>query len=170
VASKTIDRLLFMQAGKCFFCQQKLERSDATIEHLVAKSRGGGNDLENIVACCRVTNSWFGSISVKEKMRILLLHKGEFACPHEAEQEEFSATTESECDEEDALYERLVVQLGKMMAKPGSVHALLNTISNSIKNKAVANAGALSKVFLNRLHTDGWFSVCREKIIWRLAS
>lgn len=74
------ERLLFLQGNRCFFCGQPISRANANVEHLVAKSHGGGNNFENLVACCKATNSAFGSISLKEKIRIILQHEGRFKC------------------------------------------------------------------------------------------
>lgn len=78
---KPLDRLLFAQGGKCFFCQQLLSPGDASIEHLVAKANGGGNAEDNCVACCKSLNALLGKMSLKEKLRVFLLQKGEFCCP-----------------------------------------------------------------------------------------
>lgn len=79
---KPLDRLLFLQGGLCFFCNAPLPRADASIEHLVALSRGGSNDDENCVACCKVINTILGSIPLKEKIRAVLNQKGKFTCPN----------------------------------------------------------------------------------------
>ena len=70
--TKPIDRLLFAQGGLCFFCQQMLSPTEASVEHLVATSNGGSNDLDNCVACCKAPNTLLGSMSLKEKLRVML--------------------------------------------------------------------------------------------------
>ncbi|MCD9458557.1 HNH endonuclease [Marinibactrum halimedae] len=41
--SNTIKRRLFLQAGRCFYCRQTLDLSDATQDHVIAKSLGGAS-------------------------------------------------------------------------------------------------------------------------------
>lgn len=79
-----VDRLLFLQGGRCFFCSTPLPKEDATVEHLDAKANGGTNADNNCVACCSEINSLLGSMSLKEKIRVILNQKGEFVCPKRA--------------------------------------------------------------------------------------
>jgi HNH endonuclease len=79
---KPLSRLLFMQGRRCFFCEQPLSAADASIEHLVASSNGGSNRDENCVACCKPLNQLLGSMSLKEKIQIVLNQKGQFECPN----------------------------------------------------------------------------------------
>ena len=51
------------------------------MEHLVATSNGGSNDDENCVACCKMINQVFGNLSIKSKLRVVVDHRGAFACP-----------------------------------------------------------------------------------------
>ncbi len=61
-----------------------MPREDATVEHLDAKANGGTNADKNCVACCSEINSLLGSMSLKEKLRVILNQKGKFACPKKA--------------------------------------------------------------------------------------
>lgn len=54
---------------------------EASVEHLVASSKGGGNGDDNCVACCQSLNTLLGNMPLKEKLRILLNQKGKFKCP-----------------------------------------------------------------------------------------
>ena len=78
---KLLDRLLFMQGNRCFFCGDSIPDGEASVEHLVASSKGGARDDENCVACCRTINAVFGSLSIKAKLQIVLNHRGQFKCP-----------------------------------------------------------------------------------------
>lgn len=82
MATKPIDRLMFAQGGLCFFCKEPLSRADASVEHLVASANGGGSDLENCVACCKTVNTLLGSMSLKEKLQVVLNQRGAFRCPN----------------------------------------------------------------------------------------
>lgn len=81
--TKSIDRLLFVQGGQCFFCNRVLDKADASVEHLLAASRGGANADDNCVACCKSINALFGSMSLKEKFQVLLNQRGRFECPND---------------------------------------------------------------------------------------
>ena len=80
--TKPIDRLMFAQGGLCFFCSSPLPKDEASVEHLVPISRAGSNSDENCVACCKTINTLLGSMSLKEKIRVVLNQKGKFTCPN----------------------------------------------------------------------------------------
>ena len=50
---KQLERLLFLQGQRCFFCQQAISPGEASVEHLIATSNGGTKDDENCVAQTR---------------------------------------------------------------------------------------------------------------------
>lgn len=75
---------MFAQGGLCFFCKQPLPKSEASVEHLVASANGGSNNDENCVACCKAVNALLGSMSLKEKIQVVLNQKGQFKCPNGA--------------------------------------------------------------------------------------
>ncbi|MDB5386756.1 MAG: endonuclease family protein [Planctomycetaceae bacterium] len=76
-----LERLMYIQGQKCFFCQKVIPENEASVEHLVASSKGGANSEDNCVACCKSLNTLLGSRPLKEKLRILLDQKGRFKCP-----------------------------------------------------------------------------------------
>jgi hypothetical protein len=82
--TKPLDRLMFAQGERCFFCKQPLPRGEASVEHLLASAKGGSNDIENCVACCKVMNALLGSMSLKDKFQVVLNQKGNFKCPTSA--------------------------------------------------------------------------------------
>ena len=67
-AMKKLSALLFNQGGKCFYCDAILDIDEATIEHIVPKSKGGCDDLNNLVVCCKYANQAFRDYSPKHKM------------------------------------------------------------------------------------------------------
>ena len=75
---------MFAQGGLCFFCKQPLPKGEASVEHLVASANGGSNSDENRVACCKAVNSLLGSMSLKEKIQVVLNQQGRFKCPNGA--------------------------------------------------------------------------------------
>lgn len=82
--TKRLERLMFFQGGACFFCKSPLPKAEASIEHLFASAKGGGNNEENCVACCKSLNAIFGSMSLKDKFQVVLNQKGNFNCPNGA--------------------------------------------------------------------------------------
>lgn len=80
--TKPLDRLLFAQGGLCFFCKRPLSSAEASVEHLVASANGGSNRDDNCVVCCKSLNALLGSMSVKEKIQVVLNQKGQFKCPN----------------------------------------------------------------------------------------
>ena len=49
----------------CTYCHVRF-RGDKTIDHVIPVSRGGSNDIENLVVCCRSCNSTKGVKSLEE--------------------------------------------------------------------------------------------------------
>ena len=41
MANHKLKRVLFLQAGKCFYCRRHLNKEDATLDHIIPKSLGG---------------------------------------------------------------------------------------------------------------------------------
>jgi 5-methylcytosine-specific restriction endonuclease McrA len=80
-ATSKLEKLLYLQSNKCFFCGRVLTTAEASIEHIQPKSGGGNNADGNVVACCITLNRTFGSISLKEKIRIILDRAEKFTCP-----------------------------------------------------------------------------------------
>ena len=77
---KQLQRLLFLQGNKCFFCGHGIPEGEASIEHLHAVSNGGEKSDENAVVCCKAVNNWLGNRSVKEKLEVVLSHRRQSAC------------------------------------------------------------------------------------------
>ena len=77
-----LERLKFLQNGLCFFCHRTIPADEASIEHLVPAAHKGTNDTENLVLCCRTLNGIFGSMSLKEKIKVILNKQGKFICPN----------------------------------------------------------------------------------------
>lgn len=78
---KQLERLLFLQGNRCFFCGETIPEGEASVEHLVASSNGGAKDDENCVVCCKAVNAALGSLSIKAKLQAVLNQRGQFTCP-----------------------------------------------------------------------------------------
>jgi len=82
MATTPLERLLFLQGGLCFFCNQPLPKAEASVEHLHAVANGGTNHDDNCVACCKAVNRALGSMPLKAKIQVVLNQKGTFRCPN----------------------------------------------------------------------------------------
>lgn len=61
--------MIFDQSGwRCYYCWCDLSKlgRDATIDHLLQYYRGGSDEIENLVSCCRRCNSARGSLTPME--------------------------------------------------------------------------------------------------------
>lgn len=55
--------MVFARDGyHCHYCDVKLWATDATVDHKMPASRGGSNETENLVACCRWCNNAKGDM------------------------------------------------------------------------------------------------------------
>ncbi|HIE02147.1 MAG TPA: HNH endonuclease, partial [Thiotrichaceae bacterium] len=68
---KKLNALLFNQGGKCFYCDAILDMNEATLDHVIPQSKGGKNDLDNLVVCCKYANHAFRDYSPKHKMAVI---------------------------------------------------------------------------------------------------
>ena len=79
----SLDALLFQQGGRCFYCGQPLPREDASVDHVIPSSMGGTRTLDNTVVCCKTINAYFGSLSPKQKLAVILAWGGQLQCPRQ---------------------------------------------------------------------------------------
>lgn len=80
-ALKKLEKMLYLQGGKCFFCGETLLPGEATIEHLHPLSKGGTRTEDNEVVCHKTLNETFGNMPLKGKFEFVLKHSGSFRCP-----------------------------------------------------------------------------------------
>jgi hypothetical protein len=76
-----LEKMLFLQHGKCFFCGETLTLAEANIEHLYPLSKGGKREADNEVVCHKTLNETFGNMPLKGKFEFVLNHSGSFRCP-----------------------------------------------------------------------------------------
>jgi hypothetical protein len=141
---KQLQRLLFLQGNKCFFCNHPIPKGQATVEHLDALSNGGKKSDENAVVCCKDVNTWLGSRSVKEKFEVVLNHSRESAClaailpKPEAKPEDKIAT------EAQKLLPKVLENLvGRGTARPKSMAKLKNSLATTFKKTSPKVIGAV---------------------------
>lgn len=127
--TRMIDRLLFEQGGRCFFCSEPLNVADASVEHLLASANGGRNGSDNCVACCKSLNALLGHKSLKEKFQVVLNQRGSFKCPNGKSKPSPSHVSPTQS------IERVIEDLRKRgKARPGSMAKLTSTINNLFQN------------------------------------
>jgi 5-methylcytosine-specific restriction endonuclease McrA len=80
-ALNKLEKMLYLQQGKCFFCGEPLAAAEATIEHLHPISQGGQRVESNEVVCHRSVNEAFGAMDLKRKIKFILDASGKFRCP-----------------------------------------------------------------------------------------
>lgn len=66
-----VRSILKKQQGRCFYCGQDLGVEDASLDHLMPRSAGGSDRVENLVVCCRPVNYFLGSVSLTVKARLI---------------------------------------------------------------------------------------------------
>lgn len=161
---KQLERLLFLQGQRCFFCLDPIPDGEASVEHLVASANGGGNGDENCVACCKAVNAAFGSLSVKEKLQAVLNQRGSFDCPRAQKSSKVVSVTKSEIDD-DRLEAVLEDLQRRGSARPRKVATLKNTISAAFQKKLTeSDVGSL----FQSLVAKGYIVVDEQKVSYAL--
>jgi hypothetical protein len=93
MSTTPLQRMMFLQGQLCFFCNRSIPKGEASLEHLVPSSVGGREHPDNLVACCKTLNALFGSMSVKDKIRVILKQNGKFVCPYQPTQPQVNQAT-----------------------------------------------------------------------------
>lgn len=166
MATKPLDRLMFAQGGLCFFCKQPLPKNEASVEHLVASAKGGSNNDENCVACCKAVNALLGSMSLKEKVQVVLNQKGHFQCPNgvgAVKQKSKPAATPKAKDDKLSLVVANLKQRGN--SKPRTLKTLTSTVA-SLFPQGLSEAELES--LLQQLQTSGKLIVTNNKVTYAL--
>jgi 5-methylcytosine-specific restriction endonuclease McrA len=65
-------KFLWEHYGKhCFYCKREITLNQSSRDHAQPKSRGGGDNLENLRLCCKECNSLKQDMTEKEYMSYL---------------------------------------------------------------------------------------------------
>jgi hypothetical protein len=163
--AKPLDRLMFIQGERCFFCKQPLPWAEASVEHLLATANGGNNMEENCVACCKTVNRLLGSMALKDKFQVVLNQKGQFKCPDKTTavttvtlaQVLFNITSDSD------KYAWIVSHLKKLHQgmRPRTLKALNNTMMTNFPDQ-ISEAERMA--ILHQLKSAGQIIVEGKKI------
>ena len=164
--TKPLDRLMFAQGGLCFFCKQPLPKSEASDEHLVASANGGSNNDENCVACCKAVNALLGSMSLKEKIQVVLNQKGLFKCPNGAGSTKTASKPAVTAKPKDDKFSLVVANLKQRgNSKPRTLKTLSSTVA-SLFPKGLPEAEL--KSLLQQLQSTGKVVVTDTKVTYAL--
>lgn len=67
---QTTKQALFQRDGnRCFYTRAELTDETASIEHLIPLSKGGKNNLDNLVLCTHESNQLMGDRPLLEKLK-----------------------------------------------------------------------------------------------------
>ena len=64
--------IILRDGSACQYCGERLPARDLTLDHVIPRSRDGGNTWENMVACCFPCNNRKGSRTPQEAGMVLL--------------------------------------------------------------------------------------------------
>ena len=170
--TKPLDRLIFAQGGLCFFCSSPLPKDEASVEHLIPLSRAGSNNDENCVACCKTLNGLLGSMSLKEKIRVVLNQDGKFTCPNGVGKivqvvapPLVAAATPPKIDN----YAVVLADLKKRgTSRPRKVDTLKSTIRATVKNAKGTLTDAQLEILFKHLQVNGKVIVDGNKVSYSL--
>ncbi|MDD2222821.1 MAG: hypothetical protein PHF42_05205 [Pseudomonas sp.] len=132
---KKLAKLIKEQNGLCFFCDKPLSEKDASIEHLVAQSKGENvNAEENLVACCTAINRMLGNMAVKNKINAALQmeNDGSSTC---LEKIKTKQNKQQNLRDMEPYIKTIILNLRKTTARPRSMQALRNSIACTLRNK-----------------------------------
>lgn len=163
---KQLQRLLFLQGNRCFFCGQVIPDGEASVEHLIATSNGGTNDDENCVVCCKTVNAALGNLSVKAKLQAILNHRGQFACPAFSRVAEIAPTPNALDGVQHERVAQVLADLKKRgPSRPRRLATLKNTM-NSVFQMSLSDAEL--EALLASLQALGYVMVESTKVSYAL--
>lgn len=126
------------------------------MEHLVASANGGSNGDENCVVCCKAMNALLGSMSLKEKIQVVLNQEGKFRCPNGVQKKPTKAG-------ETPLVKLVAANLRQRgTAKPKTVGKLMSTIRSFQKEITESQLAAL----LDDLQAAGFITIDGARVVY----
>ena len=174
--STHLDRLLFAQGNRCFFCRKELPKTEASVEHLVASANGGASDDGNCVACCKALNHLLGSKSIKEKLQIVLNQRGNFQCPGNTN----GAQPTSASSSNQPMPQKTAVASGSSIdlvladlrkrgaSRPRKLSTLTSTIKALLKQQQRPNSDGELKTLVAELQRLGKVVITDTKVSYKL--
>lgn len=163
---KQLERLLFLQGNRCFFCGDSIPDGEASVEHLVATSNGGAKEDENCVVCCKAVNAALGNLPIKAKLQAILNQRSRFICPKQSAQSEDQSNGSAESGAQPERIALVVADLQKRgSSRPRRVATLKNTM-NSVFQMSLSDAQL--DALLSNLQSSGYVVVEDTKVSYAL--
>lgn len=140
------------------------------MEHLVALARNGTNGDDNCVACCKSMNTLLGSMSLKEKIKVVLNQKGQFKCPNGAgsapvePQSSLSAKPKVSSAENEALSAVIANLKGRGNARPRK----MKTLASTIKSLPLKLSDQQVSAVIQQLQSNGQIVVNETQVSYKL--
>jgi hypothetical protein len=162
---KANERLLFLQVGRCFFCDGEIPKSEISVEHLQAVSRGGNNNDENCVVCCAYLNRLLGDLPLKDKFKVMLAQPKPFKCPMQKASlktaKNVSLKAEEKCKPE--ILEQALAEFANSLkinarSRPRKLKTLNNHADNYLK-KFSKTMNISGENLVNKAIEKGWIEV-----------
>ena len=163
---KQLERLLFLQGNRCFFCGDPIPAGEASVEHLVATSNGGAKEDENCIVCCKAVNAALGNLPIKAKLQAVLNQHGQFVCPMAGTHAEEQSTTSTDHGAYPQRIALVVADLQKRgPSRPRRVATLKNTM-NSVFQMSLSDAEL--DALLSSLQSSGYVVIEDTKVSYAL--
>lgn len=64
-----VEKLLHRDGPECFFCGKRM-KDDISVEHLLSRSKGGSNHLDNLVLAHILCNSEASNRAIVDKIKM----------------------------------------------------------------------------------------------------
>ena len=74
-----LNKMKLKSGDFCFYCYNEIPKEELTADHIFPRSKGGSNDLNNIIFVCKHCNSSKGK---KELLKWFMLDKNELPSPY----------------------------------------------------------------------------------------
>jgi hypothetical protein len=163
---KQLERLLFLQGNRCFFCGDPIPEGEASVEHLVATSNGGPKEDENCVVCCKAVNAALGNLPIKAKLQAVLNQRSRFTCPRLGSRPEGQCSTTATHEVQPERIALVVADLQKRgPSRPRRVATLKNTM-NSVFQMSLSETEL--DALLSSLQSSGYVIVEDTKVSYAL--
>jgi len=159
---------MFAQGGLCFFCEQPLPKSEASVEHLFASGNGGPNNDENCVACCKAVNSLMGSMSLKEKIKVVLNQKGKFKCPNGAASKAVDKPKAKSPAPPKPTHDRVALVIANLKQRGSSRPRTIKTLTSSVASLFKGITETELHNLLVQLQRTGVVTVSEGKVTYAL--
>ena len=67
---RLVRALLARDGDKCWLCNRTMAAGDATLEHLIARARGGPDTLDNLALCHQGCNTHLKDRPLEQKLKM----------------------------------------------------------------------------------------------------